>query len=258
MGASDHDAPAQGTDSGRASAQAASPFPQSKSTETNQMIPETETHAEPHRTGHRWLDIGIALCAIFISLTSLGVAIHHGRTMERMAEENARLVSANSWPFLQFYTSTALLPQNLGRLDMPAPGEDFLAWYVVNGGVGPAKIEMAEFLWDGQPVRSMREVLNSCCGRGDAPENGPADRIMTSDLQGLVLRAGETIPLLLVTRTPHNEGIWKELRDIYPSRLKLRVCYCSVFDECWLSDLQTLRPERVQQCPAPGAAAASD
>jgi hypothetical protein len=31
----------------------------------------------------------------------------------------------------------------------------------------------------------------------------------------------------------------------------MRVCYCSVFDECWLSDLHTLHPQAVAQCPKP-------
>ena len=31
----------------------------------------------------------------------------------------------------------------------------------------------------------------------------------------------------------------------------MRVCYCSVFDECWLSDLKTMNPPQVKSCPAP-------
>ena len=41
----------------------------------------------------------VPLSALFISVVSLGVAILHGRTMEKMAEANAHLVAANSWPF---------------------------------------------------------------------------------------------------------------------------------------------------------------
>ncbi|HUJ52846.1 MAG TPA: hypothetical protein VLX08_04785 [Steroidobacteraceae bacterium] len=32
----------------------------------------------------------------------------------------------------------------------------------------------------------------------------------------------------------------------------MRACYCSVFDECWLSDLRTLHPPRLKECPVPG------
>jgi len=64
------------------------------------MIPE-QTHEEIRKTGHRWIDISAAGCALVVSITSLFVAIHHGQSMERMAEANARLVEANSWPLLQ-------------------------------------------------------------------------------------------------------------------------------------------------------------
>jgi hypothetical protein len=55
-------------------------------------------HAEPKRTGHRLLDLSIAVSAILISLTSLAIAIHHGRVQQK-------LVAANSWPFLTSITS---------------------------------------------------------------------------------------------------------------------------------------------------------
>ncbi len=107
------------------------------------MIPDTETHVEPHKTGHRWLDTALALCAIFISVTSLAVAIHHGRTMERMAQANARLVAANSWPYLQFVRSNGLVPSNLAGLALPAQAEFSTSWSIVNAGVGPARIELS-------------------------------------------------------------------------------------------------------------------
>jgi hypothetical protein len=30
--------------------------------------------------------------------------------------------------------------------------------------------------------------------------------------------------------------------------LRFRACYCSVFDECWVSDLATVSPQHVDQC----------
>jgi hypothetical protein len=59
-----------------------------------------------HRTGHHWIDMTVAVAAVFISVVSRAVAILHGRTMERMAEENARLVATNSWPFRQYGPGT--------------------------------------------------------------------------------------------------------------------------------------------------------
>src|ERR1700691_6685808 len=103
------------------------------------MTPE-ESHHEIRRTGHRWIDISVAACALTVSITSLFVAIRHGRSMDRMAEANARLVQANSWPLLQRYQS-----------DVNAQGERVFTLDIVNNGVGPAKVESLEVSWKGQP-----------------------------------------------------------------------------------------------------------
>lgn len=40
-------------------------------------------HGHGHKTGVPWLDIIVAVSAVFISVVSLVVSIAHGRTMER-------------------------------------------------------------------------------------------------------------------------------------------------------------------------------
>jgi methanogenic corrinoid protein MtbC1 len=65
--------------------------------ETEGMTVDVETHApHAHKTGHNWVDLVVAISALFVSVVSLGIAVLHGRTIERMAEENARLVADSS------------------------------------------------------------------------------------------------------------------------------------------------------------------
>jgi hypothetical protein len=184
------------------------------------------------------MDISIALCALIVSVTSLALGIHHGRTMARMADANARLVAANSWPFLQFFASNTT-PQ----------GERIITWNVVNAGVGPAKIESVEVSWRGVAVRSVNEILRVCCGL-------PAgEQVIRGTLHGTVLRAGDTRAFLVMRRTPENESVWERLeQSTFSENMTMRVCYCSVFEECWLSDLQSLHPEPVQRCPVSATA----
>jgi hypothetical protein len=54
----------------------------------------------------------------------------------------------------------------------------------------------------------------------------------------------------MLVRKPENETVWRRL-NIARNELRLRACYCSVFDECWVSSLATTRAERVAACPAP-------
>lgn len=71
------------------------------------MTPESEIGPGARKTGRDWVDLSAAMCALIISVTSLWVAVRHGHTMERMADANARLVSANSYPLLQHFQSSA-------------------------------------------------------------------------------------------------------------------------------------------------------
>jgi hypothetical protein len=199
------------------------------------VIPESEPVGEVRRTGHGWIDLSIALCAIVLSVTSLAIAVHHGRIMKRMADANARLVSANSWPLLQYFQSTRT-----------REGERVTTWNVVNAGIGPAKIQAAELTWRGRAVRNVNEILRECCG---LPEG---QAVQTSSLHGTVLLAGETRTFMMLRRTDDNAAVYDRLSAASPmNEVTMRLCYCSVFDECWVSDLRTLNPEPAQACPAP-------
>jgi len=212
------------------------------------MTPESHAHAEIHRTGHRWLDMIVAGCALLVSVTSLVVAVLHGRTMERMADANARLVSANSWPLLQRYWS-----------DAGIDGGPATALIVANGGVGPAKIEAFELFWKGRPMHNPHELIEACCLAVEAPDSTSSGAqpapgragwsLEVSSVQGMILRAGATIRAYELLETPATKALVTRLRAI--TDVTLRACYCSVFDECWVSDLRTLQPTRVARCEAP-------
>ena len=200
---------------------------------------DVEVHTpHAHRTGHHWIDMTVAVAAIFISVVSLAVAILHGRTMERMAEENARLVAANSWPFVQYGAGWAT-----------TDGVTKVHMQVFNSGVGPAKIESAELVWKGVAYRGDREFLEACCGF-DPASGTPFD---SSVFAGFVLPAsGET--RFLEFSKPADPAVFAALQQAVVSRdLQLNVCYCSIFDECWQSDLTTLslKPKQVEGCTLP-------
>jgi hypothetical protein len=65
---------------------------------------EHEGHSHGHRTGIPWLDLILAGSAIFISVVSLIVSIHHGRTMEQLVAANEKQVKASTLPILRYGT----------------------------------------------------------------------------------------------------------------------------------------------------------
>jgi hypothetical protein len=200
------------------------------------MTPE-ESHVEIRKVGHRWIDLSAAACALVVSVTSLFVAIRHGKAMERMAEANAKLVQANSWPLLQRFQSDE---------DPEGSHSHVFSLYVINNGVGPAKVEQVEVTWKGQPVRTARELIRLCCVK-DQDVSEPA--VETSGLMGSVLRAGEIRRVIEFPEDAVHDSLTQGMR-VSLQDIEWKTCYCSVFDECWLSDLKTMNPQSVSQCPA--------
>lgn len=192
---------------------------------------ETHARAHHHKTGHRWVDMAVAFAALFVSLVSLGVAVMHGRTMDR-------LVSANSWPFLSYswgtHTSDAV-PTTVME--------------IINAGVGPAKIESAELVWKGIAYRSDADFLRVCCGFNSAPPNG----VRVSLVPHEVLRAGEKRTFLELAEQANPKVSASLEQALLSHDLSLNICYCSIFGECWKGDLAklSLDSEPVRACAQP-------
>ncbi|HEY3639313.1 MAG TPA: hypothetical protein VGK90_14285 [Rhizomicrobium sp.] len=197
-------------------------------------------HHEPRKIGHKWFDAAIAIGLLLVSVSSLIVAVVHSQTLEKMAEANAKLVEANSWPYLGYGTGNS-----------EGPNQDSIELRVTNDGVGPAKIEAAELKWQGTAYRNATDFLRACCGYKAAPSN---DRLWMDLMTGRVLRAGETINFITLFRTPGDDQTWKKLdRARLSPALSVNICYCSVFDECWVEDVRrmSLKPQHVDRCDAP-------
>jgi hypothetical protein len=188
----------------------------------------------PRRTGLRHFDVIVSITAIFISAVSLYVAIEHGKT-ER------DLVAANVWPF----------PREILSNGYDAQGA--IAIGLSNGGVGPAKIRTFELFYRGRPVHSGLDLLRQCCGLGAdvaAVKSQLPHGIRYSIADETVLRPGEYNPVLRVERSAMApdvpDSLANALRDV-----SFRVCYCSVLDQCWISDLKSTRTLSVKECIAP-------
>lgn len=188
----------------------------------------------PKRTGFRHFDVIVSITAIFISAVSLYVAIEHGRT-ER------QLVAANVWPFLREIRSNS----------SGANGD--IAIGLMNVGVGPAKVRSFEVFYRGNPVSSGLDLLRKCCGLPADPAGVKAKLprgFFYSSADNNVLRPGEPDPVLKVYRIPTAADIPNRFSAAL-GELSFRACYCSVLDQCWRSNLQSIRVETVKECPAP-------
>lgn len=204
-------------------------FEQTSPTTAVMEAPEVHNHHHGH-SGHRWFDIAAAVCAIVVSLVSLYLAIHHGQVMQEMADANQRMVTAASWPSLSYQSS-----------NLNAAGEPAIRLSLANKGVGPARIESMQLLYKDRPVGSNEKLLLACCM--------PAAGLVTSNLQGEILRPGETVDFLNLPRSARNAEAWDAL-DRERGHIEFKVCYCSVFDECFVAGSHLRKASKVKACPA--------
>ena len=165
-----------------------------------------------------------SLLALAVSIFALAIGAWQTRLMQGQAR-------ASVWPHLSIgYTYNSNMDEN-----------GFI-WRVDNTGVGPARIESISLTLDGKPMKTWSDVLHALGFAGQM-------RVSTTSL------SGEVIPPSLNRETAIdtiriNERVpaktFKEAID----RFRMDVCYCSVYDDCWVAHWQQKGVEAVDRCPA--------
>lgn len=202
---------------------------------------------EVKRTGGKWLDLMLALSAIFVSMCSLFLAYNSSNSMER-------LVQANSMPFIQLESGNAT--------DEGEPG--VLGFAARNAGTGPARVHSFEYIVDGLPVPrrgyATINILRACCeselNAALAAANGNVlaaiDADLTSPVANTFFAPGDEVTAWAWRRTEINVSLWEAVDQARQSgRMGMRACYCSLFDECWIAETGAFPPRPVNECPTP-------
>lgn len=192
--------------------------------------PETAHNAHSHGTGHRWFDIVMAVAILLVSAGSLYVSLHTGHTMEALVKENERLVRAQSTPILQF-----------SHGNVTDDGARALEFTISNVGTGPARVKWTELQSDGKTYGDMDEYVFAT-GTGQIT-------YVTSPINQSVLSQGEDRRILRWDY-PKNADAQRRWSLIDKSRFKAKAkaCYCSVFNECWTSNMAADLPQPVKSC----------
>ena len=190
-----------------------------------------------------WLEYAITTGVLLISAVSLWVAIG-------TEDANRQMVEASSWPFLQVNSSNG-----------DGQGHSILLFSISNGGVGPAKVKSLEVFWRGTAYSGAAALASACCGYKPAPidiakTGGPVPESVftTARMAKTVIRAGDWANFITYPLTVQDEAVWRNLDAERRTNISFRLCYCSVFDECW-TDSFTFQgdsgPRRVETCAVP-------
>jgi hypothetical protein len=173
-----------------------------------------------------WAELGSAV-AVVVSSLALFVSFYQARIAERQAH-------ATVWPYLSIgYT-----------INDEGEARGF-TWTVDNNGLGPALIQSVIISVDGNPKETWGEV---CAAVGIKNERFPST---SSSLSGRVLppdmNRETTIAAFHAISAPEAK-LFLEARD----RLAMDLCYCSVYEECWVAHYLQQRVDRVARCDTKG------
>jgi len=192
---------------------------------------------------YRIVELIVAASVVVISVASLFVAVHQSIVMERT-------LAASVWPVMEFQH---------GNYDSEA-GRRSITLDFANNGLGPAQVRYMRLLDDGQPIDSMQHYLAECCAPEDLDQTARLDHIgqlfrddhlllVTDVIGGRVFAPQQTVTFARFDYPDDRDGqlAWAAL-DAVRFELEIELCYCSVFDECWLARFPQQSREPVNQC----------
>ena len=161
----------------------------------------------------------LSLTALGLSMAALLVSVFEVSAIR----EDQRV---QVWPYIEVSTNYS---------------ENGYALTVENKGIGPARIRSAALLFDGQPVTSLDQLILETLGPEDAFSY---DLYKSNDPNRSVMSPDETVVLFSV---PWEDRTLR-LNEAWSGRVGVSVCYCSVYDECWLAALDGGEPEVITHC----------
>lgn len=169
--------------------------------------------------GSRWLtnpQMLVGLSALLLSVCGLFIAIYEA-TLIRRAQR------ASAWPHVE--VAASIRPTGVSL-------------WVRNTGVGPARVRAAALSRQDEVLAGWSALVR---GLGAEPARVSTYRSLVS---GRVLPAGlqrETIFEITPEDGPGAPELVEDLsREVIAGEVDVEICYCSVYDECWLTSLQDL------------------
>jgi len=162
----------------------------------------------------------VGLSALVVSLVAVIVGVYSAYTDRTYAR-------ASVWPRIElnFYLSNN-------------DGGSIYGLKMSNFGIGPAIIKSAQLELNGIYLKSWRELIDA------TGEDREFINVATNSISRVVLPADKT--LVALEMRDSSQKMSAEVREILRP-LNISVCYCSVYEECWLKE-RKLPPQPVEQC----------
>ncbi len=170
----------------------------------------------------------LSVAGVFTGAVALYAALNESQAVRQQT-------AASVWPYVQFMIN-----------DTSKAGEASFMLSLDNVGVGPARMRSMQMTLNGEAVRDWQSLTNALLAEGAelGVEYGK------SSVSRRVLGPGESV---VAFQTQHNELALKMQDAVYSGAAEISYCYCSIFDDCWMTS--STRPageepiEPVDSCP---------
>jgi hypothetical protein len=190
-------------------------------------------HHHHHKTGLPWFDLIMPLAVLCISVASLLTSLESEKSMQALVEQNRRLVSAQSTPLLMLDT---------GNLD--ESGKAVISMTLSNVGTGPAQIawfRVSDPKGENYSGGSLYERVQKL---------DPGSHFESQQISGTLMRSGDgrsVFKWFKPVGSPAALAAWDKL-NLTRFHLHASACYCSIFDECKITEFGESRPRPVTSC----------
>lgn len=171
----------------------------------------------------------LSVVGVFIAVLALYAALTESDAVRQQT-------AAAVWPFVQISTA-----------DFDSGDRAGFTLSATNAGVGPALVHSMRVVIDGEPMHDWAHVVAHLGGALDT-------QVERNSISNRVLSPSQTVVLI----STMNPALARAFHAVVANpENSVSLCYCSIFDDCWLVDSrdQALSPESVKNCPSFGKAA---
>lgn len=154
-----------------------------------------------------------AISAVFIGVCAIGVSLYE-TSLIRQAQKGS------VWPALGGGYSY---------------NQDGFSYLLENSGVGPAIIEYIILSVDDEPVDTWSQFFEKL--------DVDVTNYLVTQASGRIISPQSTVDILFIPPSK----IIDQIAD-QQSRVKVEVCYCSVYDDCWINNSLADRAKEVADC----------
>ena len=169
----------------------------------------------------------VGLSAVFIGVCALAVSVYETQLMRE--EQRASVL-----PILELSRSYYISEDAENRAAWR------MSFQVENVGIGPARVLDFSVTVDGEPQNDWRTAIRELIGRDVLVAYGQ------STINGRTIPPERQVTMFDLTNTELAHDIKKEI-----DRLDFTACFCSVYDECWITSYSAFGGSTpVEQCVA--------